>query len=94
MNKINVLLDYGTIVAATLNKNNKTGIYQVEYNILLEMLKNYSDKFNFFAYCDCGKNFYNNVILKEYPEFSSIKYLGIDNFCKQFKIYTEGIKKK
>lgn len=72
--KKNVLLDFNALISAHYNKSSKTGIYYVQYNIIKNLLNNYSSEFNFFAYALCGKKIFENVINSDYKEFKNIKY--------------------
>ena len=75
--KLNVLFDFDLVFKSSYDNSYRTGLFNVEYNILLEMLKNYSDKFNFFATCKCNEKIYNNLVLKAFPEFKEIRFLNI-----------------
>lgn len=83
--KLNVLFDFDLVFKSSYDNSYRTGLFNVEYNILLEMLKNYSDKFNFFATCKCNEKIYNNLVLKAFPEFKEIKFLNIYSKRNEFK---------
>ena len=74
--KKNVLLDFNALISAHYNKLSKTGIYYVQYNIIKNLLNNYSNEFNFFAYAICGKKTFKNVVDTDYPEFKNIQYFN------------------
>ena len=74
--KKNVLLDFNALISAHYNKLSKTGIYYVQYNIIKNLLNNYSNEFNFFAYAICGKKIFKNVVDTDYPEFKNIQYFN------------------
>lgn len=74
--KKNVLLDFNALISAHYNKSSKTGIYYVQYNIIKNLLNNYSNEFNFFAYAICGKKIFKNVVNTDYPEFKNIQYFN------------------
>lgn len=74
--KKNVLLDFNALIGAHYNKSSKTGIYYVQYNIIKNLLNNYSNEFNFFAYAICGKKIFKNVVDTDYPEFKNIQYFN------------------
>ena len=74
--KKNVLLDFNALIGAHYNKLSKTGIYYVQYNIIKNLLNNYSNEFNFFAYAICGKKIFKNVVDIDYPEFKNIQYFN------------------
>lgn len=75
--KINLLLDFNLIIRASFNESYKTGLFWTEYNILLELLKNESDKFNFYAFCDCSEKVYLEHVIKTFPEFEKVEYFNI-----------------
>ena len=77
--KKNVLLDFNALISAHYNKLSKTGIYYVQYNIIKNLLNNYSNEFNFFAYAICGKKIFKNVVDTDYPEFKNIQYFKISS---------------
>ena len=83
--KLNILFDFDLVFKSSYDNSYRTGLFNVEYNILLEMLKNYSDKFNFFATCKCNEKIYNDLVLKAFPEFKEIKFLNIYSKRNEFK---------
>lgn len=72
--KKNILLDFDGLIATYYNESLKTGIYYVQYNIIKNLLSNYSNEFNFFAYAICGKKIFEEALKSDYPEFKNIKY--------------------
>lgn len=85
----NVVLDFNLIIKAESDNTFKTGIYYVQYNVIKQLIENYSDRFNFFAFSYFDKKTFYNIINKNLPEFKNIKYLDmfsitekIDNFLK------------
>lgn len=95
--KLNILFDFDLIFKSSYDNTYRTGLFNVEYNIITEMLKNYSDKFNFFATCKCNAKIYNNLVLKAFPEFKEIKFLNIyskrNEFKKVINFYITNLKK-
>ena len=83
--KLNILFDFDLVFKSSYDNTYRTGLFNVEYNIITEMLKNYSDKFNFFATCKCNEKIYNNLVLKAFPEFKEIKFLNIYSKRNEFK---------
>ena len=83
--KLNILFDFDLVFKSSYDNTYRTGLFNVEYNIITEMLKNYSDKFNFFATCKCNEKIYNNLVLKAFPEFKEIKFLNIYSKKNEFK---------
>ena len=74
--KKNILLDFDGLIATYYNESLKTGIYYVQYNIIKNLLSNYSNEFNFFAYAICGKKIFEEALKSDYPEFKNIKYFN------------------
>lgn len=83
--KLNILFDFDLVFKSSYDNTYRTGLFNVEYNIITEMLKNYSDKFNFFATCKCNEKIYSNLVLKTFPEFKEIKFLNIYSKRNEFK---------
>ena len=75
--KLNILFDFDIILQGFFKTESKTGIFWTEYRILDEFIKNHSDKFNFYAHCSCTEKFYNNTLIKAFPEFNSVKFVDI-----------------
>lgn len=74
--KKNLLFDFNLIIYTSIKKDLKTGIYNVEYNVIKQFVENYGDKYNFYACCDCDENYFKKV-LNGYPEFKDVQYLNI-----------------
>lgn len=95
--KLNILFDFDLVFKSSYDNSYRTGLFNVEYNIVTEMLKNYSDKFNFFATCKCNERIYNDLVLKAFPEFKGIQFLNIyskKNECKKvINFYISKLKK-
>ncbi len=83
--KLNILFDFDLVFKSSYDNTYRTGLFNVEYNVITEMLKNYSDKFNFFATCKCSEKIYNDLVLKAFPEFKEIKFLNIYSKINEFK---------
>lgn len=83
--KLNILFDFDLVFKSSYDNTYRIGLFNVEYNIVTEMLKNYSDKFNFFATCKCNERIYNDLVLKAFPEFKEIKFLNIYSKRNEFK---------
>lgn len=82
--KKRLLLDFNLIIYSNVNTRLKTGIYNVEYNIIKQFLENYGDKYDFYACCGCDKETFNETI-KLYPEFKDVKYLNCFNIFGRYK---------
>ena len=80
-----LMLDLNVIFQGCVEKKARGGVFWTEYEILKEFLRNHSDKFEFYADCVCTEDYYNNVLLKEFPEFKSIKYVDILSPCSRFQ---------
>ena len=95
--KLNILFDFDLVFKSSYDNSYRTGLFNVEYNIIIEMLKNYSDKFNFFATCKCNEKIYNDLVLKAFPEFKEIKFLNIyskmENNKNLINFYIANLKK-
>ena len=83
--KKGVLLDFNMLLWAYFDNTFKTGIFWSQYYIMLEMLKNYINKFDFYAFCNCDEEFYNNELMQYYPEFKNIKYKKIQSTSEYYK---------
>lgn len=95
--KLNILFDFDLVFKSSYDNTYRTGLFNVEYNIITEMLKNYSDKFNFFATCKSNEKIYNDLVLKAFPEFKEIKFLNIyskmENNKNLINFYIANLKK-
>lgn len=85
--KKNVLLDFNLIIKGQYDNTFKTGIYYVQYNIIKRLLNNYSDKFNFFAFCYYDKDIFYKTINNFLPELKNIKYINILSKTEKINIF-------
>jgi len=84
--KKNLVFDFNIILQGSFEDKARAGVFWTEYEILREFIKKYSNEFNFYANCSCSEKFYNEKLIKKFPEFKSIKYINLDS---QEETYTK-----
>ncbi|MDD2840518.1 MAG: glycosyltransferase family 1 protein [Rickettsiales bacterium] len=84
--KKNLVFDFNIILQGGFEDKARAGVFWTEYEILREFIKKYSENFDFYANCSCSEKFYNEKLIKKFPEFKSIKYINLNS---QEETYTK-----
>ncbi len=77
--KKNLVFDFNIILQGSFEDKARAGVFWTEYEILREFINKYSNDFNFYANCSCSEKFYNEKLIKQFPEFQSIKYINLNS---------------
>lgn len=94
--KKNLIFDFNIILQGYFENKARAGVFWTEYEILREFVKSYSKDFIFYANCSCSESFYNNKLIKEFPEFKTIKYINLNSkdetYVKILNFYIKQLK--
>jgi glycosyltransferase involved in cell wall biosynthesis len=94
--KKNLVFDFNVMLQGCFEDKARGGVFWTEYEILKEFINKYSENFDFYANCSCSENFYNNTLIKRFPEFKTIKYINLNSqeetYIKILNFYIKQLK--